>query len=780
MRGPIFILSSTYLIGPILSQSIYEPSNTFCSQPVAAVPSSDPDEHVVNGDFEQYCQDLDNFTFTAVNRYLPFINPNGFNICESDIPNWYVDCRLDNTPDFFNKSGKGTLFPLYKIGTINFNRSYSFTQPIIETHKPNSNAFVGLYCHGPMGPDSSNERLINELSQNLLPGSSYAFSFWAITKPTLRSNQIYDVPSGVGLYVGDGTNWHLVVPQINISTTHTDSTTNDWGYYNRTFTIPSNITTNLSHIKVVNNSTLLGEPYRESYVLLDDISVKINNTANFPTYIYSPNYTDLTYQNHVIDQEDNIYVYGTQINGPIKTHFHNTGSTVNTSNVFTGSFIAKYDSYGNLIWDKLYPDVQIKELNLDQDDNVHFIGSILFSANYSNFITDLQAKFPSISLPTNNYEIETVFGSIYWQGSIRNIAGSSLPLSNGNIAFDIDSRTNYFALSLSTSASGNVFNNISISSGHNILTGIIHNGIPQFNSNHTSPFLNVYPNVVETIICDNNSVFLQHGTQISLLSNSIITPYANFNSPILDFKFHNNYLYALTKNDSNTYTLSKITSPNTKFSIKSYTNNTTLDVSPSCLTFKNGNIYVIGTLNDGTFLQNGTWAYSNRIFIEKLSPNYLIVWTKYSTQLQSTTHNLKHQISSFNLSNKLFFSSNFFPVTIPWKIKLDSKELLDTGRTWPFGNRNIVISTLEDFGTSASFKNVETNSSIIHPIPSSGFFYFDSKEFTILNVVNYSGNVMQISLDENMFTLTSPKPGIYFATFQDFSGNLVTEKLIVL
>ena len=131
-------------------------------------------------------------------------------------------------------------------------------------------------------------------------------------------------------------------------------------------------------------------------------------------------------------------------------------------------------------------------------------------------------------------------------------------------------------------------------------------------------------------------------------------------------------------------------------------------------------------------------------------------------------------------SNKLFFTSNFFPVTIPWKIKLDSKELLDTGRTWPFGNRNIVISTLEDFGTSASFKNVETTSSITHPIPSSGRFYFNSKEFTILNVVNYSGTAMQISLDDNMFTLTNPQPGIYFATFQDFSGNLVTKKLIVL
>ena len=156
------------------------------------------------------------------------------------------------------------------------------------------------------------------------------------------------------------------------------------------------------------------------------------------------------------------------------------------------------------------------------------------------------------------------------------------------------------------------------------------------------------------------------------------------------------------------------------------------------------------------------------------------VWIKYSTQLQSTTHNLKHRLNSFNHSSKLFFSSNFFPLTVPWKIKLDNKELLDTGSVWPFGNRNVVLSTIEDFGLSASFKFKESDSSHIHPIPSNGTFYFDSKEIVLLEITKLSGEVIHAIVGDGVFTINDPTSGVYIAIFRDSLGTILTKKLIVL
>ncbi len=781
MRQTIFLLNTILFVGQIFAQSISEPGGLHCNQPLIALPPIDPDEHVSNGDFEQFCPDLANFPFAPTNRYLPFLNPKGNNICESDVPNWSVNCIQSNTPDFYLKSEKSTIFPLYKIGFINLNGSYTLSQPVLETHHPTSQAFVGLYCHGPIIPiSSSNEELINELHQNLQPGSTYLFSFWGITKPIITASQILNSPAGVGLYVGDGSNWHHVINQINISNTHTDSTTNDWGFYRRTFTIPSNISTNLTHVKIVNNSSLQGEPTRETYVLLDDVSIKTLNEPNFPTYIYSPNYTDLTYQNHTIDDNDNIYVFGTQINGPVKTYFHNSGSVINSSNSFTGSFIAKYDGNGNLLWNKLYPDIQILDLKIDKDNLAHFVSQIIYDPNYSSSTLSLASQYSSISLPSNNSEIETVICLIDEQGLISHALGSNLPFSIGNVAFDIDKNNNKFSISLSTSSMGFIFNAFSIPNGHHILSGTFNNGIPSFQTNTQSNISNTFPNIVEIIICYNNFTYIQSGSSIYKLSNSNITQFANLNSTIVDFKLFDNQLFTLTKDNVNTYTISKLSPLSSITQIKSYTNNSNLNISPSSLAYKNTNLYVIGTINDGTFSQNGTWVYSNRIFIEKLNSNYVSVWIKYSTQLQSTTHNLKHRLNSFNHSSKLFFSSNFFPLTVPWKIKLDNKELLDTGSVWPFGNRNVVLSTIEDFGLSASFKFKESDSSHIHPIPSNGTFYFDSKEIVLLEITKLSGEVIHAIVGDGVFTINDPTSGVYIAIFRDSLGTILTKKLIVL
>ncbi len=781
MRNLLLLLASLQFTNLAFAQSVYEPSGTYCNQAQIAIPPNDPVEHILNGDFEQFCNDLNYYPFTASNRYLPFINPKGQNICESDITGWTVNCAQSNTPDFYLRSDLSPLFPLYKIGFLNFNGNYNLSQPVIGTHKTTSQAFIGLYCHSPMIPvNTSNEELINELHQPLSPGASYNFSFWGITKPIITTNQILNSPSGVALYIGDGTIWHIVINQINISNTHAEPATNDWGFYQRTFTVPNNVNTNLTHIKIVNNSSLTGEPDRETYVMLDDISIKDHTESNFPTYIYSPNYTDLTYQNHLLDLDDNIYVYGTQINGPIKTYIHNSGSVIKSSNSFAGSFIAKYDCNGNLLWDKLYPDLQIKDLELDKDNLVHFLGQIMYSTNYSAFITGLSNHFSNITLPTSNAQIETVLGHLNAQGQIQNAIGSSLPYSNGNVAFDIDQSNNNFSLSLSTSTTGIAFGFTNIPVGHNIIAGFYSSGIPQFDSFHSTAISNIYPNIVETVICQNNSTYIQCGSSIFKLHNSNLTLFANLNSTVLDFQLFDNYLYTLTKDNFNTYTISKHNPTASPSIIKSYTNSTNISVEPSSLAFKNSNIFVIGTLNDGTYLQNGSWVYLNRIFVEKLNSNYSPMWTKYSTQVQSTTYSLKHHITPFNQSNKLFFSSNFFPLTTPWKIQLDNKELLDTGSIWPFGNRNIVLSTIEDFGGSAAFKSNEFNSSPIYPIPSTGNFFFDSKKFSLLEVTNISGSIVPINVVDGAFVISDPVPGIYFVNYKDNLGTIFSSKIVIL
>ena len=766
-----------------------------------------PNELVINGDFEQYCAGLS----TAISNkpeeaFINFNQNGGQSVVQSDVANWEVaNYSTGSDPigssDFYVRNGIGGIPPAYPYATTPSTQSW-FINPPSNTWNNNGNAFAG-FCGYNDVPNYVNEGLIKTLKQNLLPNQSYVFSAWVyVPGVNLLTGPSYD-DSYLQVSISNGTTRLVVVPYIKALEQSLITTNGGWQKVSVTFVTPS-VLAGYNILDIRNATGLAGllEAQGDSYMFIDDVSLKEVALPIFPSYIGTSQLPDGFKCQIKVDANDDVIVMGQVQNNPLSTSYQPSNQS-SSANATEGFFIAKYSEDGALLWQKLFPFLTCNGFDVDANNDIYCVGGIepyVTSNNLPSMVTQTNFHWPVVicsdSYGSANMFIQKLNGSTGVEIMLNGYGGNGHEVAKDIV---IEGNNAYIAVDMNTNIEvvpNNCIPPITYTTnshqGSILWAGLPKNANLIIKANVGSGFTEL--NLPTSFNIDNSlSIGADNGNVYLLTINKLHTYSSNLTATNTPISVASQYYLHVA--DGKIYTLGahSVTQRNANNLISNWTKTYGSSFWPKALTTKqtsNGHEVVVSLVNHAN--TNCNPVCDQLLRIEKLaSINGSITWSKESVHTNSVMTNYgigyrELDIDCFSNNDKFAFLAGFQPKTTGnWNIQLDLKNLSGTGNGQPTPDQNFIVSTIEDLGATGQFKrNIEESEveeALIYPNPFKDAIHIkSSKIIKSVSVYDAMGRIilqinaksMQIELDASTF-----KHGFYTVSIE-FSNRTEVYKLV--
>jgi hypothetical protein len=345
-----------------------------------------PNEHICNGNFEQFDSILKSPPVGAVVNQPLHVSA-GY----SDVVNWSSIAPFTNmTPDFWVRLGIGGIPTPFNY-TFNSQQTYTWNWP----NNANS-AMAGLYSAFWAWPNPNNfvlweEGIKSELLYPLNANSTYTFRAKCSTSGTHLSPFVgIDTTQNLEVRFKSSNNASLdyLAGVVTLKNRLDLPISNGWENVSITFTTPPNLTPN-SYDMIEIHTRSLGDSssFQAVYTFIDDVSLLPDDTCatNFPIAIP----LDTSHNQHMdrfmgIDSSGNVYMAGNS----------------RTSFGISGYFINKYGPCGDTIWSKpvVYNDSSLTAMKVTPSGRI-FLGEYSEATNTAKIrVLDANGSFLHLSI----------------------------------------------------------------------------------------------------------------------------------------------------------------------------------------------------------------------------------------------------------------------------------------------------------------------------------------------------------------------------------------------
>lgn len=373
-------------------QVITESVSVSCQASIpACAPPTATNELLCNGDFEQYCSDLNNPPSWA-NTFHAFgsaVSPG------SDVVNWTASPGNDlMNSAFFVRNGLGTQNGLQpyapgSLGFFNIPNSNLFFNPPSNSHNGSGNAYAALVysCQGGISTTTTgtnySSMLSTTLNADLKANSTYIFqgqfykSYWNFFCSFLFGNTT-STDIMITFTDGAGNTFTPANPVITVPHFSLVNGNNGWSALSLTFTTPANLQANTFNQMEISIDNLPLNVNDDEIVYLDDLSLlELSSGRDWPQYVNAglgingASGNDIWSNSIKKDSQENLYLMLAVRNDNLDiTWGIPSAASLNTGNVKEGSLITKYSPTGTLIWQEFYPHVTFTDIEIDANDNI--------------------------------------------------------------------------------------------------------------------------------------------------------------------------------------------------------------------------------------------------------------------------------------------------------------------------------------------------------------------------------------------------------------------------
>lgn len=357
-------------------------SATHCPPSSPCVPSGAPNELLCNGNFAQYCSALlDNHWMwgtAGISGVFPhfafddFWNPNMSP--GSDVNGW--ELKPHSIPPSTNVyPPSGDFYVPYGIGSPTGNwiipNWTGFTNSIPTTNwngvQDNSGMVAALAGEG---------FTTNLVNHTLQPNSTYTFSGWFYLSSFNRTVNNPNLIGTMEITFDDGVSNTSTYSAGTVQMLLAESVQNNFGWEFKTFafTTPSNLPNGLTRFNIENISTAGG-----TYIFADNLSLQTDAVPNiFPQYTHSGTDNDLHHRVIKVDNNNDVYALINVENITPSTAAASIGVTspsiINISSGKKGSIMVKYDQLGNVLWAQYYDALQIVDFDFKSNGEIVAVG----------------------------------------------------------------------------------------------------------------------------------------------------------------------------------------------------------------------------------------------------------------------------------------------------------------------------------------------------------------------------------------------------------------------
>jgi len=720
---------------------------------------SNSQELIFNGSFEEFCTGLYGPQMIGTLPEHAFYSTSTGSIptpySKSDVAAWYTSDVNINSVDFFVRNGLGNIPSTSYVG---------FGHPG-NTWNGIGDAIVGFTQLPNSPPEFIQQTPVSTLQNN----QTYVLTLWAYTASpsTGRGGSLY--LSLIDQNNSETTllNYIPTIPNSSISDN------NGWQLIQKQFTVPAS--GNFTTVRIGSNTGLqLG---LDSYIFIDDISIKEGTHDNWPQWIGTTPLPDYFDYKVLVDSDGFVYITGNQQNGPIESHFGIPEiSTHQNSTPNYGYFIAKYDSDGSLIWTEDFYYLNVSDVKLSSNGYLVIVGQ---SADVDS---------------TNNLFYE--YGSVYGQDYINQV--NSGTISNNAFIQTVNCQNGNSKIYVYASPCSETFSDLIVDPISNDAHILYHRNQCATSTNFGSTTLPQQCIAIGSI-----------SSSGSFQPNSV-SPFLQGN--IKHFEIVSGFYYFLEQ-----WLLSKY---NSSFYLQ---NSISLNDAQELYSDVLGNLYVLSNLNQThntitEFNSNLTalWNFNTQsifgtsdgvIYNVALSPNDVIIggfadapgcnmcqgdlwfahldahtgtnsgWIKQSSQTDASMHGSLGIEFIDGTYDRIIFASGFVPSNSTWDIVLDNDIMSGSGTYAPNPDKNIVVSELKDIQSGIPrFKRDLRNSTLAFPNPVSNELNIETDSMIQrVEIADVTGNVLlEVSdVNSNRMILYLDKiqhDGIYFLKVETIKG----------